>query len=113
MPIDEPMSRRRLLQCAALATPALGLPDPAAAQGTTAIGFIYVGPKDDYGYNQAHAQAAAALRRMPGIKIVEEEKVAETADVERTMESMIRLDGTRGKTPGRWQPVRRADLGSE
>ncbi|MDO9709964.1 BMP family ABC transporter substrate-binding protein [Paracraurococcus lichenis] len=94
MPLDEPMPRRRLLQGAALAAPALalGLPRPAAA-ATTTIGFIYVGPKDDYGYNQAHAEAAAALKKLKDIKVVEEEKVAETADVERTMESMIKLDG--------------------
>src|ERR1019366_2708973 len=42
------------------------------------IGFIYVGPKDDYGYNQAHAEGAAAVKKMPKVKIVEEEKVPET-----------------------------------
>ncbi len=57
------------------------------------VGFIYVGPKDDYGYNQAHAEAAALLKKMPGVKIVEEEKVPETDDVQKTMESMIQLDG--------------------
>ncbi|WP_158047194.1 BMP family ABC transporter substrate-binding protein [Skermanella pratensis] len=57
------------------------------------VGFIYVGPRDDFGYNQAHAEAAAALRSMSGIKVVEEEKVAETLDVQKTMESMINLDG--------------------
>jgi len=57
------------------------------------VGFIYVGPKDDYGYNQAHAEAAAMLKKMPGVKIVEEEKVPETDDVSKTMESMIKLDG--------------------
>src|SRR5437870_5365904 len=31
------------------------------------VGVIYVGPRDDYGYNQAQAQAAAALKKMPGI----------------------------------------------
>ena len=30
---------------------------------------------------------------MPGVKVVEEEKVAETVDVQKTMESMIDLDG--------------------
>src|SRR3954469_14922222 len=90
------LTRRSLLQGVALAAPALALGgvSPAVA-ATTTIGFIYVGPKDDYGYNQAHAEAAAALKKMPGIKIVEEEKVAETADVERTMESMIKLDGAK------------------
>jgi basic membrane protein A and related proteins len=88
------LTRRSLLQGAALAAPALALGglSPAAA-ATTTIGFIYVGPKDDYGYNQAHAEAAAVLKKMKDIKLVEEEKVAETADVERTMESMIKLDG--------------------
>ena len=65
---------------------------PAQAKDTT-VGFIYVGPKDDYGYNQAHAEAAAVLKKMPGVKIVEEEKVPETDDVSKTMESMIKLDG--------------------
>ena len=57
------------------------------------VGFIYVGPKDDYGYNQAHAEAAAMLKKIPGVKIVEEERVPETDDVSKTMESMIKLDG--------------------
>lgn len=57
------------------------------------IGFIYVGPRDDYGYNQAHAEGAAAIAKLDGVSIQEEEKVAETMDVQRTMESMINLDG--------------------
>ena len=65
---------------------------PAQAKDLV-VGFIYVGPKDDYGYNQAHAEAAAMLKKMPGVKIVEEEKVPETDDVSKTMESMIKLDG--------------------
>jgi basic membrane protein A len=68
---------------------------PAEAAGTPplTIGFIYVGPKTDYGYNQAHAQGAAALAKMPGVKIREEEMVPETVAVQKTMESMINLDG--------------------
>jgi len=96
MTVRDTISRRALLQGAALAGPALALgARPAEAQANLTIGFIYVGPRDDFGYNQAHAEAAAQLKRMRGIKVVEEEKVAETADVERTMESMIRLDGAR------------------
>src|ERR1700675_1925577 len=57
------------------------------------IGFIYVGPKDDYGYNQAHALGAAAVAKMPGVKITEEENVKETVDVQKTMKSMIEVDG--------------------
>jgi basic membrane protein A len=49
------------------------------------VGVIYVGPRDDFGYNQAQAQAAAELKKMPGIKVVEEENVPETAAVQKTM----------------------------
>src|ERR1700685_1548172 len=87
------ISRRRLLQGSAALTLGTALGARTAAAADTTIGFIYVGSRDDYGYNQAHAQAAAALKKMPGIKIVEEEKVPETDAVEKTMESMINLDG--------------------
>jgi simple sugar transport system substrate-binding protein len=66
----------------------------AQAQKPLVVGFIYVGPRDDYGYNQAHAEAAAVLKKMPGLKVVEEEKVPETVAVEKSMESMINLDGS-------------------
>jgi simple sugar transport system substrate-binding protein len=88
-------SRRNLLKALALAG-ALG---PAAslrafAQGKKlVIGVIYVGPRDDYGYNQAQAQAAAAIKKMPGITVVEQEKVPETQEVQRVMASMIEQDG--------------------
>jgi basic membrane protein A and related proteins len=65
----------------------------APAQKAFTVGFIYVGPKGDYGYNQAHAQGAAVVAAMPDIKIREEENVPETEDVQKTMESMIELDG--------------------
>jgi len=67
-------------------------PTTARAADLT-IGFIYVGPKDDYGYNQSHAEGAAAVKQMPGVKVLEEERVPETMEVEKTMESMINLDG--------------------
>ena len=66
---------------------------PADKDAELTIGFIYVGPRDDYGYNQAHAQGAKSLSGAPGVKILEEEKVAETMDVQRAMESMIKMDG--------------------
>jgi basic membrane protein A and related proteins len=86
-------SRRRLLQGGAALTLSTALPLRAAFGKDTTVGFIYVGSRDDYGYNQAHAQGAAALKKLPGIKVVEEEKVPETDAVEKTMESMINLDG--------------------
>ena len=64
----------------------------ARAEGKT-IGFIYVGSKGDYGWNQSHAVAAAALKNLPGITVVEEENVPETDAISKTMESMINIDG--------------------
>ena len=88
------ISRRHLLHGgAAFAFGAATGLRPALAAETT-IGFVYVGSRDDYGYNQAHAQGAAALKKLPGLKIIEEEKVPETDAVEKTIESMINLDGT-------------------
>jgi basic membrane protein A and related proteins len=84
---------RRTVLAGAASTAAFGLAGAAHAQKPLVIGFIYVGPRDDYGYNQAHAEAAAILKKMPGVKVVEEEKVPETVAVEKSMESMINLDG--------------------
>jgi len=87
------ISRRRLLQGSAALTLGSAFGAGRAFAADTTIGFIYVGSRDDYGYNQAHAQGAAALKKIAGLKVVEEEKVAETDAVEKTMESMINLDG--------------------
>jgi simple sugar transport system substrate-binding protein len=87
------ISRRHLLQGSAALTLGSALSVRAALAAETTIGFIYVGSRDDYGYNQAHAQGAAALKNLPRLKVVEEEKVPETDAVEKTIESMINLDG--------------------
>ncbi|MFZ5896579.1 MAG: BMP family ABC transporter substrate-binding protein [Myxococcota bacterium] len=76
------------------ATPSVAAAQPAASDALT-VGFVYVGPKDDYGYNQAHAEGAKAVAAMPGVKVREEERVPETVDVQKTMESMINLDGAK------------------
>ncbi len=67
----------------------------ASAADPLTVGFIYVGPKTDYGYNQSHAQGAAVIAKLPGVKIREEEMVPETVAVQKTMESMINLDGAK------------------
>ena len=64
----------------------------AQAKGVT-VGLIYVGPRGDYGWNQAHAVAAQALKSVPGVKVVEEENVPETVAVRKTIEGMIQSDG--------------------
>ncbi|HEY0708756.1 MAG TPA: BMP family ABC transporter substrate-binding protein [Polyangia bacterium] len=69
------------------------VPAAHAADKSFVVGFVYVGPKDDWGYNQAHAEGAAAVAKLPGVKVREEENVPETVAVQKTMESMIGLDG--------------------
>ena len=65
----------------------------AWANAPITVGVIYVGPHDDFGYNQSQAQAAAQLKSMPGVKVVEEENVPETNAVQKTMQGMISQDG--------------------
>jgi len=87
--------RRQLITGGALAGASLVLPGAlrnALAQAPLVVGVIYVGPRGDFGYNQAQAAAAAALKKMPGIKVIEEENVPETAAVQKTMEAMINQD---------------------
>ncbi len=96
---DFTLNRRRLLQGAAAgATVAAlaGLPTARRAYAADfTVGFIYVGPHDDFGYNQAHAQGAAAVKKMAGVKVLEEENVPEDVAVEKSMESMIQQDGAK------------------
>lgn len=90
-------NRREMLRYLSAGAAAALLPGYAsralAQTGKLTVGVIYVGPRDDYGYNQAQAQAAAALKKMPGVKVVEQEKVPETTDVQKVMGSMIEQDG--------------------
>ncbi len=105
--------KRRLILAAGLAAAGAGIAylgtrrDPAAtAPAKTAtptevfdpgriitIGFIYVGSRDDQGYNQSHAAAARQLERLPWIRVVHEENVAEDETVVRVMKRMIETDG--------------------
>ncbi|MCW6037277.1 BMP family ABC transporter substrate-binding protein [Spirulina subsalsa FACHB-351] len=109
-PKSFPFSRRQVLR-GLLATAAFGAtaklgtgctPQEPRSGGTGdefVIGFIYVGPRDDFGYNQAHAEGAAAIAQLPGIKIVEQASVPETTEVEEAMRSMIELDGAKALFP--------------
>ncbi len=91
------LSRRTVLKGGA-AFGAMGvatgiMPVIPAFAGDLTIGIVYVGSRDDFGWNQAHAVAAEALKQVPGVTVVEEENVPETDAVSKTMESMIQLDG--------------------
>ena len=84
--------RHALASLSALSLAGLS-PFSAFAQSRLTVGMIYVGPKDDFGYNQAHAEAAAEVKKMAGVKVVEEENVPETQAVQKTMQGMIAQDG--------------------
>jgi simple sugar transport system substrate-binding protein len=90
------LSRRTVLKSAAATGLVTALGARAAqAQAPLVVGAIYVGPRDDFGYNQAHALGIAELKKVRGVKVVEEENVPETIAVQKTMESMIQLDGAK------------------
>jgi basic membrane protein A len=106
MPIDkdvvaryEGLSRRELLSrgsnivAAGAFLSALGAPAFGAGAKPAKVGFMYAATKNDYGFNQSFAVAAKDIAQMSGVSIVEQERVPETAQAERVMESMIQLDG--------------------
>ncbi len=88
-------ARRRALARLSAGSLAALSPWALAQARPLTVGVIYVGPRDDFGYNQAQAQAAAEIKKMPGIKVVEEENVPETTAVQKTMTGMIQQDGAK------------------
>ncbi len=99
MSMSHPISRRGALRqggnlLTAGALVAL-LPRLASAAPPITVGFIYTGPKQDFGWNQAHAVAADRIDAVEGVKVIHQENVAETVEVEKVMESMIQLDGAK------------------
>nr|WP_199305159.1 BMP family ABC transporter substrate-binding protein [Phormidium sp. FACHB-592] len=82
--------------CAPSPTPQAGSGSPApsvAAAKEVVMGFIYVGPKDDYGWNQAHFEGREGVAQLPGVKTVEQASVPETNEVQEVMLNMINQDG--------------------
>src|ERR1700710_2625420 len=87
-------SRRNFIKDASLLALASMVPFRSVfAAGNTTVGVIYVGARGDYGYNQAQASATAIIKKLPNVKVVEEENVPETIAVQKTMEAMIQQDG--------------------
>lgn len=98
------LSRRQMLR-GLLATSAFGVSlklgactntsssNASGGDGDLVIGFVYVGPRDDYGYNQAHAEGHDAVAQLDGVITREEAFVPETTAVQESIRSMIDLDG--------------------
>lgn len=93
------LPRRRFLKRAAGAAGGLllgpGLAGHALAADPLVIGVIYVGPRGDFGWNQSHAVGVEQLKKLAGVKVLEEERVPETTAVVKTIESMIQQDGAK------------------
>jgi simple sugar transport system substrate-binding protein len=72
----------------------------ARAAGLTA-GFVYIGPRLDWGWNQSHAVAAEALQGIPNVKVLQAgylpesteygsgKDTPETADYTKALEGLI------------------------
>ena len=91
------ITRREFLTRTAAATTAVVVRPrllSAAAQPLT-IGFLYGGPKNDLGYNQAHFEGRQSLRALPFVRAIDEANVTETIDAEEAMRDMIHEDGAR------------------
>ncbi len=62
----------------------------ATAGAVDTVGFIYVGPKDDFGYNQAAYEGSVAMQEsFPDLEVLQAENVPETAESEAVMQDMI------------------------
>ena len=93
------MHRTRFLIAALLALAGallVGCSDDEAAgsggggggDGDLTVGFIYVGPKDDFGYNQAAYDGSLAVEET-GVEVLQAENVPETAEATQAMQEMI------------------------
>jgi basic membrane lipoprotein Med (substrate-binding protein (PBP1-ABC) superfamily) len=66
----------------------------SSADGQT-VGFLYVGPKNDFGYNQAAYEGSLEVEKnIPGTKLIQAENVPETSEASRVMEKMIKDGAT-------------------
>ena len=91
------MKRRGFLRSVAAfgAAGLLGRFAPSIAQAADKVkmGFIYVGPRDDFGYNQSHFEGKSGVSAQSWVKAFDQENVPETVEVQKVMESMINIDG--------------------
>ena len=56
------------------------LPVRSAWAADLTVGFVYIGPREDWGWNQSHAVAAAALRGVPNVRVVQADYLPESTD---------------------------------
>ena len=58
-----------------------GIPPVRSARAADlTAGFVYIGPREDWGWNQSFASAAAALKGVPNVRIVQAGYLPESTD---------------------------------
>jgi basic membrane protein A len=85
------LTRRKMLEGSAMLG-AAGLitgvlPVGTARAADLTVGFIFVGRRNDWGWNQAHAAVAQAVAALPNVNVIEAGYVPEATDYSDTMES--------------------------
>lgn len=66
----------------------------ASVAHAATLGYIYVGPEKDYGYNTSMDVGRQFVEKsIPGTKTLHVENIPETAEVEKVMERMIKQGG--------------------
>jgi len=79
-----------VLTACSSATTNSGTSDGPPGTGGDAVGFIMVGPKDDFGYNQAVYEGSRAVKKkFPDLEVLTAENVPEDDTAATTMEQMI------------------------
>ncbi len=83
MPGFDPNRRKVLKRMALLGAaglvPAI-LPIRSARAADLTAGFVYIGPREDWGWNESHAVAAAALRGVPGVRVLQADYLPESTN---------------------------------
>src|SRR5690349_5884658 len=71
------------------AAPADPAPAPVERLERLVLGFVYDGPRADGGFNQSHAVVAAALAKVPGLRILEKEHVSDGPPAAAAFERLV------------------------
>ncbi|MEZ5875662.1 MAG: BMP family ABC transporter substrate-binding protein [Hyphomicrobiales bacterium] len=78
------LTRRRAIEGAGLISASAlisGLmPIRSARAAELTIGFIYIGPRDDWGWNQSFAEAGEEVSALPGVSVIEAGYLPESTD---------------------------------
>ena len=79
----DPNRRKALKRIALLGAAGLVpgiLPVRSAPAADATVGFVYIGPRLDWGWNQSHALAAAALKGVPNVRVFQADYLPESTD---------------------------------